>query len=174
MRIKYEEKQAEKMFVQEQKAVEEKLVEFNIKNKEHLKETRENYQRIKQNDNKIIAANQEAKKKEENDRREIEEALVVYEREKQQNEDQLQQKLAEKYNEEKKLKQLSIYENFLFKVMKASEEHEKDEKPKDAIKKMIDRYERLKKKQLDLKKSLQEREVEKVPAGQGRSSSSTT
>lgn len=162
MRIKYEEKQAEKKFIQEQKLVEEKLVEFNIKNKEHLKETRENYQKIKQNDNKIIAANQEAKKNEEAEKARLDGELVDVEKKKSNAEENLSKLVLEKENLEKKLKQMSVYEHFLYKVMKASEEHEKDEKPKEAIKKMIDRYERLKEKQLELRKNLEDKEREKV------------
>lgn len=58
MRIKYEEKQSEKQFVQEQKDVEDRLVEFNLKNKEHLQETRDNYEKIKMNHNQVIVSYQ--------------------------------------------------------------------------------------------------------------------
>jgi hypothetical protein len=61
MRVKYEEKQAEILFIKEQKEVEEKLEEFNRRNLEHLEDTKLNYNKIKQHDNKIIANNQMAK-----------------------------------------------------------------------------------------------------------------
>lgn len=84
------------------------------------------------------------------------------EREKEKLDRDLKEKLTAKEFQERRLSRLSVYEHFLFRVMKAAEEHEKDDKPKDAIKKMIDRYERLKKKQKDLKNQTLLKEAEKV------------
>lgn len=50
----------------------------------------------------------------------------------------------------KKLKRLKVYETFLLKVMKASQDYEKEEKPREGLRKMIDRYELLKTKQSHL------------------------
>jgi hypothetical protein len=77
----------------------------------------------------------------------------------------LSEKEEEKRQVTSKLKQLKVYETFLFKVMKATEEYEKGEKPKDAIKKMIERYLRLKSKQSDLNKVTKEMEELKVGSG---------
>lgn len=163
MRIKYEEKQAEKLFIEEQKAVENKLFDFNTKNKEHLKETEENYKKIKNSDNKVINANQEARQKELEEIEKLSKQLDFEKTEKAKSEAEKNIREEEKSKLEFELKQLSIYEHFLKNVMLASEEQEKDEKPKDAIKKMIDRYERLKTKQNDLKIDLDDKEKMKVP-----------
>lgn len=61
----------------------------------------------------------------------------------------------------RKLKRLKVYETFLLKVMKATQDYEKEEKPRDALKKMIDRYELLKKKQKNLIKDTDELEKKK-------------
>jgi hypothetical protein len=162
MRIKYEEKKAEKRFVEEQKRVEDQLVQFNMSNKEQLRETKENYKKIQNTDNKLINANQEARIKEKKEISKLHEDLDGIKRLMDISEKELQERRAEKLKLENELKQMSIYEHFLYKVMLVSEEQEKDEKPKEAIKKMIDRYERLKKKQRDLKLDLQEKEMKKV------------
>lgn len=162
MRIKYEEKIAEKEFIEEQKRVEDQLVQFNMSNKEQLREAKENYKKIQNTDNKLINANQEARKKERQEISKLNEDLSEVKAQIDNTEKDLQGRKAEKAKLEYELKQLSIYEHFLYKVMLVSEEQEKDEKPKEAIKKMIDRYERLKKKQRDLKLDLQEKEQKKV------------
>lgn len=162
MRIKYEEKQAEKMFIEEQKSVEDKLVEFNLKNKEHLRETKEKYEKIKNSDNIVINANQEARQKELLEIEKLKVLLEIEQREKAKSEKIKADREIEKEKLTFELKQMSIYETFLMKVMLASEEQEKDEKPKEAMRKMIDRYERLKNKQNDLKIDLREKENSKV------------
>jgi hypothetical protein len=162
MRIKYEEKIAEKEFVEEQKRVEDQLVQFNMSNKEQLREAKENYKKIQNTDNKLINANQEARKKEKQEIVKLHEDLSEVKAQIDHTEKELHGRKTEKAKLEYELKQLSIYEHFLYKVMLVSEEQEKDEKPKEAIKKMIDRYERLKKKQRDLKLDLQEKEIKKV------------
>ena len=162
MRIKHEEKEAEKEFVKIQKSVEDKLVDFNVKNKQHLQETRENYEKIKLNHNQVIVSYQKLRQKETEDIKQLEKDHAKAEKEKKELDIELAKKLEAKEFEERRLSRLSVYEHFLFRVMKAAEEHEKEDKPKDAIKKMIDRYERLKKKQKDLKKQTLEKETEKV------------
>ena len=61
-----------------------------------------------------------------------------------------------------KLKKLSVYESFLTKVMKSSNDYEKDDKVRENLKKMIDRYKLLIEKQKDLKQDTQDLEIRKV------------
>jgi hypothetical protein len=166
MRIKYEEKQAEKNFIEEQKAVEGKLVEFNLKNKEHLTKTRENYDRIKENDNNIIASHQAKIREAETECAKLNLEIDKRKAERDRAHSDLIEKEIEKKKLDKQLKHLSIYEVFLYKVLKASDDYDTDEKPKEAIKKLIDRYERLKQKQNDLVKDTLQKEEEKVAPAQ--------
>ena len=61
------------------------------------------------------------------------------------------------------INRLKVYETFLIKVMKATQDYEKEDKNKsrEALKKMIDRYELLKKKQAHLLKDTKELELKK-------------
>ena len=65
--------------------------------------------------------------------------------------EELKKKKDEKQREHIKLHRLSVYETFLQKVMISSGDYEKEDKPSENIKKMIDRYRLLIAKQQGLK-----------------------
>jgi len=74
---------------------------------------------------------------------------------------ELHRKKEEKQREHRKLHKLSVYETFLEKVMISSSDYEKDDKPRENIKKMIDRYRLLIAKQADLKADTIKRDEER-------------
>ena len=79
--------------------------------------------------------------------------------------EELEKKKQEKHREHHKLHKLQVYESFLEKVMISSQDYEKDEKKRENIKKMIERYRLLIDKQKSLKEETYRRDEERVPLG---------
>jgi hypothetical protein len=77
--------------------------------------------------------------------------------------EELEKKKQEKHREHHKLHKLQVYESFLEKVMISSQDYEKDEKKRENIKKMIERYRLLIDKQKSLKEETYRRDEERVP-----------
>lgn len=151
MKIKYEEKIADDEFKMKRKEVEKALEELTKKNREFLQQQAQIKKQLSEQEQKVVGTNDRKKANEEKNIKMLTEDIALLDRRIAEAQEELKKKKDEKHREHIKLHRLSVYETFLQKVMISSGDYEKEDKPSENIKKMIDRYRLLIAKQQGLK-----------------------